>query len=375
MSFYTLILVSLISEQTIPNVQFIKWYTKNNFQKYDLLFVSTKKMEQNLKSEFIKNALDGISNFLGEIKSLIVEENDMQNIQSNLKAFFEKLRYKDVIVNITGGTKMMSLISFQFFSNLKNSQIFYQPIAKPLLELFPESKEFEVNEILTLEEYLKANGIKYRFDNNCVRDWEFNKTVANDLIIPNRTIIAAMVELQNTSYFKNIYKRKDFIDFLEVEEEKFCLEKNKNISKNDICNFIDCAGFDIKKVSLNDLRYFTGGWFEEFVYQKVLNEINVKPENVALNVHIEKGSDKNELDVVYLDLKNQLHVIECKSFLEGKDGAKVLNEALYKLQAIIKSKFGLNVKSHLYTKSVIDKESALNRASDFNIELVDGTKL
>lgn len=369
------IIVSLISEQTIPNVQFIKWYTKNNFQKYDLLFVSTKKMEQNLKSEFIKNALDGISNFLGEIKSLIVEENDMQNIQSNLKAFFENLRYKDVIVNITGGTKMMSLISFQFFSNLKNSQIFYQPIAKPLLELFPESKEFEINEILTLEEYLKANGIKYRFDNNCVRDWEFNKTVANDLIIPNRTIIAAMVELQNTSYFKNIYKRKDFIDFLEVEEEKFCLEKNKNISKNDICNFIDCAGFDIKKVSLNDFRYFTGGWFEEFVYQKVLNEINVKPENVALNVHIEKGSDKNELDVVYLDLKNQLHVIECKSFLEGKDGAKVLNEALYKLQAIIKSKFGLNVKSHLYTKSVIDKESALNRASDFNIELVDGTKL
>ncbi|WP_443739508.1 Card1-like endonuclease domain-containing protein [Treponema sp.] len=368
------IIVSLISEQTIPNVQFIKWYTKNNFQKYDLLFVSTKKMEQNLKSEFIKNALDGISNFLGEIKSLIVEENDMQNIQSNLKAFFEKIRYKDVIVNITGGTKMMSLISFQFFSNLKNSQIFYQPIAKPLLELFPESKEFEVNEILTLEEYLKANGIKYRFDNNCVRDWEFNKTVANDLIIPNRTIIAAMVELQNTKAFKHIFDKKN-LNLFELDDSKFVLEKNKNISKNTICTFLDYAGFDSRNLTKNDLRYFTGGWFEEFVYQKVLNEINVKPENVALNVHIEKGSDKNELDVVYLDLKNQLHVIECKSFLEGKDGAKVLNEALYKLQAIIKSKFGLNVKSHLYTKSVIDKESALNRASDFNIELVDGTKL
>lgn len=368
------IIVSLISEQTIPNVQFLKWYIKNNIQKYDLLFISTQKMEQNQKSDYIKNALENVSGFLGEIKTIIVDENDIQNIRLKLNAFFEKAKYKEIIANITGGTKMMSLASFQFFNNLDNSQIFYQPIGKPLLKLFPKTEEFEVNEILTLEEYLKANGIKYKFDNFCVRDWEFNKTVAEDVILENRAIISAMVELQNTKSFKHIFDKKN-LDLVSLDNSKFVLEKNKNISKNEICTFLDYSGFDSKNLTKNDLRYFTGGWFEEFVYQKVLNEMNVKKEDVALNVQIEKGNDKNELDVVYLDSKNQLHVIECKSFVDGKEGAKVLNDALYKLQAIIKSKFGLNVKSHLYTKSIVDKTSALNRASDFNIELVDGSKL
>ena len=70
---------------------------------------------------------------------------------------------------------------------------------------------------------------------------------------------------------------------------------------------------------------------------------NVDEKNVALNVTIQKGNDKNELDVIYLDKDNKLHVIECKSFVDGNEGNKVLNDALYKLQAIIKSKFGLFV--------------------------------
>ena len=102
---------------------------------------------------------------------------------------------------------------------------------------------------------------------------------------------------------------------------------------------------------------------------------NVDEKNVALNVTIQKENDKNELDVIYLDKDNKLHVIECKSFVDGNEGNKVLNDALYKLQAIIKSKFGLFVKQHLYTKSIIDKETPLNRASEFGIDIKDGNAI
>lgn len=369
------IIVSLVSEQTIPNVQFLKWYIKNNLEKTDLLFISTKRMEENSKSDYIKEALTPLLKFTEFIETKIVDENDLQIIQKVLYEAFKNSKYKKIIANITGGTKLMSLASFQFFSSLKNSEIYYQPLNKPVLQLFPVTAEYEVSGLLTLEEYMKANGIKYNFDNTCVRNWDFNKTVCSKIIEPNKAIVAAMCELQNTAYFKNVYKRKEYVDFIATGEEKFSLIKNPSISKSDICALIDSSGFTSHKVALADLRYFTGGWFEEFVYQKVLNEMNIKSENVALNVHIEKGNDKNELDVVYLDSKNQLHVIECKSFLDGKDGPKVLNDALYKLQAITKSKFGLTVKPHLYTMSTIEKESALNRAGEFGIELVDGTYL
>ena len=130
------------------------------------------------------------------------------------------------------------------------------------------------------------------------------------------------------------------------------------------------------KLKKKDIRYITGGWFEEYVYQKICNEYtNVDAKNVALNVSIEKGDDKNELDVIYLDKENKLHIVECKSFVEGQEGIKVLNDALYKAQAIIKSKFGLFVKQHLFTKSVVEKQPQLNRAREFGIDLKDGNEI
>ena len=118
------------------------------------------------------------------------------------------------------------------------------------------------------------------------------------------------------------------------------------------------------------MKYITGGWFEEFIYQKIKDELQVPEENVALNVFIEKDNDKNELDVIFIK-DNNLNVIECKSFIGGKEGVKILNNALYKLQAIMKSKFGLNAKSYLCTQSIIKKETPLTRAKEFGIEIVN----
>lgn len=58
------ILVNLVSEQTIPNVQFIKWYFNKKQMPMKILLVSTKEMEQKEKSLFIKNALHFSDSFV-----------------------------------------------------------------------------------------------------------------------------------------------------------------------------------------------------------------------------------------------------------------------------------------------------------------------
>lgn len=369
------ILVSLISDQTIPNVQFIKWYLKNNIQSTRLVFISTKKMEEKGKSNDIKNALESINNFIESLETLITDENDIEKTMKLLEDYFSKNKADKIIANITGGTKIMSLATYQYLRNKENVDIFYQPIGKSLQKLYPEQKHFEISELLTLDEYLKAHGIEYKFDNSCVKDWDFNKTVF-DKIVKHHHLISKMVILQNTSWFKNIYKRKDSLNFEEIPEEKFSNIEEISVNKEEICELIKLFGFDSKSVELSHIRYITGGWFEEYVYQKICNEnSNVDKKNVALNVNISKGNDKNELDVIYLDKNNMLHIIECKSFLDGKDSSKILTEALYKLQAIIKTKFGLFVKHHLYTKSIIEKETPLTKAREFGIDLKDGKDL
>ena len=369
------ILVNLVSDQTIPNVQFVKWYFNQNHLPMKIFLLSTKEMEKKQKSECIKSALALPESFV-EWETILTDENDISKTKNVLKENLDKQKYKNIIVNITGGTKLMSLAVFDFFNGKPNTKIFYQPIGKELQEIFPEQKRFDMFEILSLEEYLKAHGISYKFSNECVKDWNYNKTVYDLCVADNRELIKGMIALQNNSYFNKVYKRKDFLDFTQIEEEKFIAINHPAATKENMIKILQIFGFDVSRIEHKHIRYITGGWFEEYVYQKICNEYhNVDEKNVALNVTIQKGNDKNELDVIYLDKDNKLHVIECKSFVDGNEGNRVLNDALYKLQAIIKSKFGLYVKQHLYTKSIIEKETPLNRAKEFGIDIKDGTQL
>ena len=369
------ILVCLVSEQTIPNVQFIKWYFSQNQKEIEILFISTEEMERKEKTNHIENTLVSFRDSF-EIDVITTDENDMDKVLESLRCYFLEKQFEDIIVNITGGTKLMSLAAYQFFIQLENAKIFYQPIGKPLQQLYPEMKKYDIFEILSLEEFLTAHGISFSFDNNCVKDWDFNKTVFDLIVKDNHTLIKKMVVLQNNSWFKNIWKRKDSLNFEEISEEKFSNIGGISVTRDEMCGLIALFGFNPQDVKLSHIRYITGGWFEEYVYQKICNgEDNVEEKNVALNVNISKGNDKNELDIIYLDRDNKLHVIECKSFVEGKEGGKVLNDALYKLQAIIKSKFGLFVKQHLYTKSIIEKETPLTRAREFGIDIKDGSEI
>ena len=369
------ILINLVSEQTIPNVQFVKWYFNQNHSPMKILLLSTKEMEKKEKSKCIKDALNLSDSFV-EWETIQTDENDISQTQNILNEYFKTNKYKNVIVNITGGTKLMSLAVFDFFNSKSDAKIFYQPIGKELQEIFPEQVKYDMFEVLSLEEYLKAHGISYSFSNECVKNWGFNKAVYDLIVEKNRELIKGMLALQNNSYFKNIYKKKDFLDFTQLDDSKFTEIKSPIATKENICKLLRLFGFDAAKVELKHIRYITGGWFEEFVYQKICNEYqNVDEKNVALNVTIQKGNDKNELDVIYLDKDNKLHVIECKSFVDGKEGNKVLNDALYKLQAIIKSKFGLYVKQHLYTKSIIEKGTPLNRATEFGIDIKGGNTI
>lgn len=369
------VLICLVSDQTIPNVQFIKWYLKNNTQNMKILFLSTPEMEKKEKSKHIQAALAQVHNLL-EYNVITTDENNMESTKDALNKYFSEKKCSKFIVNITGGTKLMSLATFQFFIQKENAEIYYQPIGKSLQQLYPETRKYDdISEILSLEEFLNAHGINFTFDNTCIKDWAFNKKVFDDVVKNNLSLIKKMVLLQNNSWFKNIHKRKPMLNFEEISEDKF-LNVDSSINKEEVCELIRTFGFDSQNVKLAHIRYITGGWFEEYVYQKICNEYtNVEKENVALNVNISKGNDKNELDVIYLDKDNKLHVIECKSFVDGKEGAKVLNDALYKLQAIIKSKFGLYVKQHLFTKSIIDKETPLTRAKEFNIDIKDGSEI
>lgn len=373
--------VILVSEQTIPNLMFLKWLLSNNGGGIlELFCVTTEYMEQKNKIKAIQKALGEINSFFAKMTPIIVDENNLEeNVKKIELQFSDSVFYDEIHVNITGGTKIMSIACYEVFKNKENTVLYYQPVNKPVQILNSKIPEISKNNIeanISIKEYLDAYNVAYKIDNICVKDWNYNQTVLP--IVENMTSERSIyLELQNNEYFRKMLKKKGALEFDKIDSEKLSrLQNNPTVEQLVSCS--EWFGFRSDKITGKEIKYITGGWFEEYVYQKLKTEKKLDDDSIALNIRIVNSDDKdkNELDVAYIEGKTnpRLNIVECKSFIDEASQAKLLTDTLYKMQAL-KKDFGLTVKSYLYTMSVIKKESVLSRAKDLDIEIIDRTKL
>lgn len=383
----TTYIITLVSDQTVPNVLFLNWYFKNNMAEKNqkLVFVSTKVMEEKGKSSSIAGAVNTqlVAHAVSDYEVYKVDENDLQGTWNTISTVLAPCDETDRIIgNITGGTKMMSLGAYAAFSEIENCTVYYQPIGKTeIQQILPVEDNVEVHRSVTnminLWEYFEACGIECKSSRKPIKTWDFNKNVFS-LIEKTKFFRETLLWMQSGdgysrdgNWLKRIIDDNKSVNLLNEPDYKF---EMFNVSKEEFCEGIQLFEFDSKKLHASEIKYITGGWFEEYTYQKLLNSdlfshCADKEDRIALNVTIEKENARNELDVVYIDEKNNLHIIECKSFID--DQRKLLTNTIYKSQAI-KSNFGLTVSSELWTKSDITKPEIISRAKSFNIKLITG---
>lgn len=377
------LIVTIISDQTQPNVLMIKEYAD---EYTDHCFVSTSKMNSRGIPQRIKKACN-----IESIRfSYEVEENSQPDVIAKLsadKADFEQ--YGTIIVNLTGGTKAMSLAVFSFFENMQNAQLLYKPTQNYFVD-FRTNERIAIHTQLTIEEYLTAYGIT-----------------------PQRETPSGISVEQTDIIYRNFIKLnlKDYVnEFLFLREKR-----NKNINEDDFTRikpFIDALHFkpqEHNKISKSETIYLTGGWFEEWVKQHIEKELNLSSNYISGGIKINSDNPRskwkndivniigqkpdkedvpNELDVVIMK-DNTLYTIECKSSIFSTEivGEKIkdrniLNETIFKSDSLQKL-FGLRPQTILMTLTNIkteiemDKnkksqfEIALNRANLSDIKVVD----
>lgn len=312
-----ILIVALVSEQTIPNVQFLKWFYTKEQKTVDVLFVSTNQMEKVKKAECIKEAVNFEAKIINKSSVIEVNANSLHDTQSKLKSALNKIENTRIVFNITGGTKLMSIAAYELAKEMESCEIFYQPIKSDLQQLFPNYEKFPVNETVSLKETFIANGIEYSMSNDCVKNYDFNKDVYERLIEPNRDILTSIVCLQSQQWIKDLYKKNGVLDFTKIDDNDYLKNKLSKLNTANVCRLLSDFDFDPKSISAKEIFYLAGGWYEEYVYQKILETYNIEKKNIALNVSIKTGNDLNELDVVFVDRNNVLRIIECKSFAEG----------------------------------------------------------
>ena len=289
------VLVSILSDRLVPNYLFIK---EMRGQYNELLFIGTPYTESKAIATHLENALE---NRKSNIKKVILESDQYQEGVQSLEniSLPNDVQY---IVNLTGGTKIMSLIVYDFFRKL-NSSFFYIPIGKNTYCNIEEENMHALQYRISLREYFTLYGLHYECDN------------------------ALLKEAKTTFQF-----------FEKQKKQKFYL--SDEIKKSH------------QAETATDKKYYAGEWFEEYTYLRIKKELNLREQDIAMSLKIyreDSQNNDNEIDVAFM-YENTLYIIECKVSMlgYGKKPQQTIEEFLYKLAAISKD-FGLIVRPYIFT--------------------------
>ncbi len=321
------VIVSIISEQTIPNYIFIKEHFKIGDE---LLFITSHKME---------NKVVPILATLGYVNcnssSIILKENEEEKWIDMCNQIYSNLdRGAKYIVNLTGGTKYMSMAVLRVFEEY-DSVFYYIPFPKNELLLLKENVPFKLSYRVDIKEYLSLyNVLQDESAYKIVKDEVYTNSFFNLFISKTFTSTEfVIIDLLRA------YRDRGIKDIDKVENNESDNERKPQIMG--LKNFVTKYYFvedKINSLSPSDIQYLTGGWFEEYIYFKVKNEI--EPTDIAIGIKIKRQQNPflNDLDVVFT-LGNKLFVIECKT---GISGVKMLNDTVYKATALKETLFGLS---------------------------------
>jgi hypothetical protein len=344
------LLVTLISDQTIPNVQFIKDKQDENTC---FLFVSTQKMEE----KGVKSWITKVCN-IGEDKTItiVVDQFSLNDIENKLN----ELNYDDydkLIVNVTGGTKIMSHAVTEFFKEFAAEIYYLTGVGNTILQVHPKTKQsvrLLTNQI-NLDEYIRSHGFEMREGKFSGISFEYTRQFFDlFLTVENcySSVFVKLRELRNEGKKKyNVNTVERLSDFL--NEIKFPL-----------------SNINTQIIIRSEIKYLTGEWFEEYIYYRIKQELNLADENIKIGVTLSKNNTENEFDVTFL-YKGNLYTIECKTSIINNENNLML-ETIYKATALQKN-LGLYSKSNIFTLSSKEnkevKEAHLERGKLFNVDV------
>ena len=360
-------LVNIISAQTIQNYLFIKeLYQEND----NLLFLHSSSLiapQEWIIKTLVNNGCVKQDNQI--ISKELSEEDWISMCESIESCICEDVRY---LVNLTGGTKYMSLAVQRVFEKHTNVDFYYMPFPKNVFLKPFTNERIPICSNVTIKEYMSAHNVEYK-TKQITRNadytrsffWFFNNSFSDQ----DRQIIDKLRQFRN----------KGVKDLQALEEGTYVTSKGKANEKvypkvSGLSSFLKkySFSFDENKISSEDVQYLTGGWFEEYMYHLIID--NIKPDDIEIGVEIlqKEGTNNNDLDVVFTK-GNKLFVIECKTAISRTSEKSVegmFKEIAYKA-ATIKATL-LRLPSNSMICSLSDSDEKFKKvAKNMGIEYYD----
>ena len=361
------VLLCLLSDQHVPNLLSV-----HHFKPDQLVLVESAQMEsRRVASHFLKALKLGGLNYDNQhhVQPLNTEDN-LNSVRQALQATYGKYSTGRWIANLTGGTKPMSIATYEFFKAL-GGKLVYTNVSRPaqIIDMSDHNTEDCVHR-LGIKEFLAGYGFVSRKADEKLAEAEQRA----------REWIPSAKLLAKHEYAEDVLKLDD-------QERQRARDKGIELSADrfyfpcDELREIWLSRATARKMTKYEVEFLTGGWLEVFFWELLsrhADALGIWDVRLGLEVGRQGDTSGNDFDVAFMH-NHGLSMVECKSGTQDHDPG---SDILYKVEAVTRQFRALRVRSYLATtgSNVLDsmgniKSSVKNRASIYNSRIVTSTEI
>src|SRR5579872_268514 len=322
------VLLCLLPDQHVPNLLSV-----HHFHPDRLVLIESAVMKKRNTAAHFLNALKlGGLDYEGrcDIEPLQAEDS-LEAIRGTLRHAYGKHPSADWVANLTGGTKPMSIATYEFFKALEG-RLVYTNVSRPaeLLDIGTQQTEICCHR-LTIKEFLAGYGFESRKADDKIREaedrarqwWECARVIAEHATADD------LLRLSDTQ------RRTARDKGMELEPGQLC-PANATVVASISSSFGLMAAEGTAPhgiLSKYQVQFLTGGWLEVFFWELLARHVEALGlGDVRLGLEVGRTGDTagNDFDVAFMD-NYGLAMIECKSGAQEHDPG---NEILFKVEAV-----------------------------------------
>lgn len=246
-------IVSIISEQTIPNYLFIK---EMFIPGDELMFIASQKTAERIS--WIKGVLN--YNLCDSIDVVFERIGDEENWSEIIRQVGSKLSDKKrYAVNLTGGTKFMALAVQSVFSQYA-ADFYYIPYPKNEIIWAKEQNQFvaPIERRVTVEEYTNLYNTRLRNQHQPCFEKDYTISFFDRFVYENETEFLSKFDYEILNLLRNYRNDKKLI----VDDVENKAKDGKHPMINGLSEFLAKISFPnvSGELSKDEVQYLTGGW-------------------------------------------------------------------------------------------------------------------